>query len=201
MLQTVQHCWPAWARFVFNGYRHRAQRILRHPGELPVTTMCLEGLTQGDPLCMVLYSINLVPLAKELRASELRILSPLYSDNMAFNGLARWSAYVLKMLIERVTDQGYFFKPAKLLLISDTPGQEEETWKEFAAEGLVLKFVSGSRYLGAYLVTQEEFEVWVKPQVEAWAHGVRVLYEIYRKHPQSVYDRLRMLLQLNWQYL
>ena len=31
-------------------------------------------------------------------------------------------------------------------------------------EGLVLNFVSGSRYLGAYLGPQEELEAWVKPR-------------------------------------
>ena len=41
--------------------------------------------------------------------------------------------------------------------------------------GLVLNFVSGSRYLGAYIGPQEEIGEWVKPQVEAWSHGVRFL--------------------------
>ena len=45
-------------------------------------------------------------------------------------------------------------------------------------EGLTLNFVSGSRYLGAYLGPQKELEAWVKPQVEAWAHGVRFLAKI-----------------------
>ena len=45
-------------------------------------------------------------------------------------------------------------------------------------EGLDLNFVSGSRYLGAYLGLQDHLEAWVKPQVEAWTHGVRVLDEI-----------------------
>ena len=56
----------------------------------------------------------------------------------------------------------------------DNPGQEEAAKREFAKEGLVLNFVSGCRYLGAYLRLQKELEAWVKPQVEAWAHGVRV---------------------------
>ena len=42
----------------------------------------------------------------------------------------------------------------------------------------MLNFVSGSRYLGAYLGPQAELEEWVKPKVEAWAHKVRVLAEI-----------------------
>ena len=46
--------------------------------------------------------------------------------------------------------------------------------RDFAAEGLELNVVSGSRYLGAYLGPQEELEALLKPQVKAWDHGVRV---------------------------
>ena len=92
-------------------------------------------------------------------------------------------------------------EPAKSLFISDTPGQEETARKEFSVEGIVLNFVSGSRYLGAYIGLQQELEARVKPQVEAWTHGVIVLSEIERRHPQSAYSRLRMQLQLEWQYL
>ena len=74
--------------------------------------------------------------------------------------------------MERGPDRGYLPDPAKSLFISDTSGQEEAARRELSVEGLVLNFVSGSRYMGAYLGPQEELLVWVKPQVEAWAHGL-----------------------------
>ena len=80
--------------------------------------------------------------------------------------------------MKRRTDREYYPQPAKYLFILDTPGQEAAAKKEFAKEGMVLNFISGSRYLGAYLGPQVELEEWVKPQVEAWAHGVRVLAKI-----------------------
>ena len=80
--------------------------------------------------------------------------------------------------MKRGSDQGYFPEPAKSLFISDTQGQEAAAKRGFAKEGLDLNFVSGSRYLGAYLGPQAELEACVKPQVEAWAHGVRVLAKI-----------------------
>ena len=45
-------------------------------------------------------------------------------------------------------------------------------------EGLEINFISGTRYLGAYLDHQEELAAWVKPQVEAWDDGVIVLGKI-----------------------
>ena len=50
MLLTVQHLWPAGARFAFNCYRYWAQLLLRQPREPPVTILILEGVTQGDPI-------------------------------------------------------------------------------------------------------------------------------------------------------
>ena len=73
---------------------------------------------------------------------------------------------------------GYFSEPARFVFISDTSGQEEAARREFAAEVLVLNFVSVRRYLGDYLGPQEELEAWVKPQVEAWSHRVIVLGKI-----------------------
>ena len=66
MLWTVRHHWLAGARFAFNCYKNSAQLLLRQPGELPVTILSREGVTQGDPFSMVLYGITLVPLAEDL---------------------------------------------------------------------------------------------------------------------------------------
>ena len=66
MLWTVRHHWPAGARFAFNCYKHWAQLLLRQPGDPPVTILSRWGVTQGDPLSMVLYGITLVSLAEEL---------------------------------------------------------------------------------------------------------------------------------------
>ena len=167
VIWTVRHRWPAGAIFAFNCYKHWAQLLLRQPGELTVPILSKEGVTQGDPLSMVLYGITLAPLAEELRAADPGLLSPFYADDAAFDGSAQRSAQLLKLLMRRGPDQGYFPEPAKSLFISDTSGQEEAAKREFSTEGLTLNSVSGSLYLGAYLGTQAELEAWVKPQVEA----------------------------------
>ena len=63
-------------------------------------------------------------------------------------------------------------------------GQEKAVRQEFAMEGIDLKLLSGSRYLEAYLGPQEELEAWVKTQVTAWAHRVRVIGKISQRNPQ-----------------
>ena len=112
-----------------------------------------------------MYGITLVPLAEELRAADSGLISPFYADDAAFDGLARRSAQLLKLLMKRGSGWGYVPETAKSFFISDIPGQEGAAKREFDVEGLTLNFVSVGRYLGAYLGPQEELEVWVKPQV------------------------------------
>ena len=85
IMGTVWHHWLAGARFALNCYRHWEQLLIRQPGEPSVTILIRYRLTQGDPLLMVLYGIALVPLAKELRAADLGLLSPFFADDAAFD--------------------------------------------------------------------------------------------------------------------
>ena len=40
----------------------------------------------------------------------------------------------------------------------------------------------------------------MKPKMEAWAHGVKVLSKISKRHPPSDFSELGILLQLEWYY-
>ena len=105
---------------------------------------------------MVLYGITLFPFAEELRLADMGLLSLFYADDVAFEGLVLCSAQLLKLLMKRGPDRGYFPEPAKSFFISDTPWQEEVAKREFVMEGIDLNFVSGSRYLGAYLGPRDQ---------------------------------------------
>ena len=131
-----------------------------------------------------------------VKSGRFRAVISFYADDAAFGGLARRSALLLKLLMKRGPDQGYFPETANSLFILNTPGQEDAARRDSTVEGMVLNFVSDSRYLGAYLGPQEDLEAWVKPQVEAWAQGVIFSGKIYRRHPQSAYAGLGILLQL-----
>ena len=55
---------------------------------------------------------------------------------------------LLKLLMERGSDRGYFSEPARIFFIADSPDKEEAAKREFAAEGLYLTFIGGSTNLG-----------------------------------------------------
>jgi hypothetical protein len=86
MLWTVRHRWANGAQFSFNCYRHSAQLILRRRGEPCTVLLSKEGVTQGDPLSMVLYGITLTPLAEALRTAVPSLVQPWYADDSAMIG-------------------------------------------------------------------------------------------------------------------
>ena len=88
MMWTVRHRWPAGTRFVFNCYRHWEQLILCQTEEPPVTILTREGVTQGEPLSMVMYGITLNPLAEELRVADPGLLLPFYACDADLDGFS-----------------------------------------------------------------------------------------------------------------
>ena len=86
MLWTVRHLWASGARFAFNCYRHAAQLVVRQTDSECTILHSREGVTQGDPLSMVLYGLAMVPLSKFLRKEVPSVIQPWYADDCAMAG-------------------------------------------------------------------------------------------------------------------
>ena len=84
---------------------------------------------------MIMYGISIFHLAEEIHAADPGIIDPLYVDNVTFGGSAQRSSHLLKMLIRRGPDQGYFTKQDKSMFIMDTPGQDESDKRGFWQKG------------------------------------------------------------------
>ena len=55
---------------------------------------------------VVLYGITIVPLAGDIQAADRGLLTPFYIDDTPFNGSDWWSTQIMKLLLERGSDQG-----------------------------------------------------------------------------------------------
>ena len=74
---------------------------------------------------------------------------------------------MLKLLLEWGIARRYFHEPFEYIFIAETTAHKVEVWRKFEAEGLMLKYVLGSRYMGYYLGSREELEEWLHPQEES----------------------------------
>ena len=94
--------------FLFNCHRHWAQLLLHQTCDAPVIILSHYGVTQDDPLSIVLYGITLVTLEEELRDVDPTLLYPFYANNASYDGLARRSLAQLRLLMHQGMYQGYF---------------------------------------------------------------------------------------------
>lgn len=86
MLWTVQHLWLKGAKFAFNTYHCAAQLILQLSNGKAQVLASREGVTQGDPVSMLLYGIALVPLIQSLKIKHQRIIQAWFLDNATMVG-------------------------------------------------------------------------------------------------------------------
>ena len=115
MLWTVRHLWPTGSRFAFNCYRHSGQLILRR-GRADGSCYVLhssEGVTQGDPLGMVLYGLAVTPLTKHLRTTVPDLLIPAYADDLAMAGPAQAIGTAMTELQSVGPLRGYYPEPVR----------------------------------------------------------------------------------------
>jgi hypothetical protein len=198
MFWTVGHLWPAGARFSFNCYRHQAKLVMRREGRPAHIILSKEGVTQGDPLSMILYGTALVPLAKRLVDETPEVIQPWYADDAAMAGRASKVRDAMRLLQQWGPDRGYFPEPAKSIVVCERESREraQETLQEF-------KFVykDGHRYLGGFLGSPTARREWLEPQIALWKHGIGELTKVARRFPQTAFAGLARSFQSEWTYL
>eukprot|EP00957_Ditylum_brightwellii_P000354 27313-Ditylum_brightwellii.AAC.1 len=64
MLWHVHHYWPSGCRYAFNIYQHWKVSVLRGATEVVHSK---EGVTQGDPMAIFLYSLGILPIIIQLK--------------------------------------------------------------------------------------------------------------------------------------
>ena len=122
-LVNVQLICPAFANVLINTYR--ADPALYIDGE---TIFSSEGTTQGDPLTIATYAINILPLILCLKSESEQIW---YADDSSAIGtlsnLCRWWDRILKL----GPDFGYFVNVSKsVMIVKEDFLQEAEIMSE-----------------------------------------------------------------------
>jgi hypothetical protein len=94
--------------------------------------------------------------------------------------------------------RGYFPEPEKSIVVCPSASLEAAR-QDLAA--FDFRFSTGHRYLGGFLGDATLRQDWIRPQVEQWEEGVRVLAKIAKRFPQTAYAGLSQSLQSEWLYL
>ena len=187
-LWNARVLWPRCSRFLFNTYRGFARLVLRGSDE------CLfskEGVTQGDPLSMLIYAVALLSLVKSLKVKENR-LQTWYADDSTCIGNIKEVRSWYDQLAEQGPAYGYFPEPKKSCLIV-TPQFEDEARIVFGDLGV--QIVNGHRFLGGVIGDCIIADDFVRKKVAMWVDCVVKLSKAATKSPQAAYTALSKSLQ------
>ena len=121
---------------------------MRRLGGTAEIILLQEGVTQGDPLSMVLYEFLFIPLAKFTRLAVLQLEHVWYADNAALAGLRSETGRAAHIIMEHGLDRGYYMEPEKPVLVYSP------CTLDAALDALsVFEFscLNGLHYLGCYI--------------------------------------------------
>ena len=198
MLWTIRHEWPAGARFAFNCYKYWSPLVLRgHSGGFS----CLfskEGITQGDPLSMVLYGLALLPLIRHLHSEHPHAAQQWYADDAGVAGSFDALQQYFASLQELGPKYGYYPSASKCILIV-APEHIASASESFADSQFQIK--PGARYLGGFIGSQEAYTSWIGDKISFWTDAIGALAQAAHKYPQTTYAAMQKSLQQEWQYV
>ena len=116
-----------------------------------------EGVTQGDPLAMIVYGIGILPLIKNLKWEIPDVTQPWYADDAgALGTFSRLESHFYS-LTHQGPKQGYHLKPTKGILI--VRPEKLEAGKLFGARH-IFRVCTGAHCFGGYIGDNEYKRDW-----------------------------------------
>ena len=117
-----------------------------------------EGMTQGYPLAMFAYGIDVLPVIKWLKAEDPEITQPWYADYASALGMFVIIKLYFNSLKRFVPGCGYYPKPSKIVLIVHPDNIKPEKWFLLRYG---FKVCTGTCYLVSFIRDYETKRDWL----------------------------------------
>ena len=195
-LLNIRHICPSLSVMLINCYRRPAKLFVS--GGLVL--MSDEGVTQGDPLAMVMYGLALLPLIRELKVLDGEWVQSWYADDGQAVGtvesLRRW----WDRLVEIGPRYGYYPRASKTWLVVKE-GREAEAEEAFRSTGVKIAKESGSRDLGAAVGSLAFRRKYMGDKVNGWVDMVRVVADLAKVQPHAAHALYIHAVRHRWKFL
>ena len=107
MIWSIWHKWRSGAQFTFDFYRHWATLVVRYTGDDSGHFLhSKEGVTQGDPLTIIVYGIEVLTLIREFQGEPPRVTHLWYADDAGAEGKFHHILAHLRDMQERGSPRG-----------------------------------------------------------------------------------------------
>ena len=186
---------PSLSTLLHNTYSAAVCLFVTGEGEIPST----EGITQGDPLAMVMYALAIVPLIKQLRAHVPEACQAWFADDATAVGPLSSFFQWCRHLSSVGPNFGYFPNASKTVLIVK-PEHLAAAESIFARTNIQIT-AQGQKHLGAALGTHSFTEAYVSQKVATWIAEVTVLANVASTRPHAAYCAFTHGMIGRWMYV
>ena len=177
-LHNMQSLCPPLANILINTYR---KDILYYIDGHHLLSS--EGTTQGDPLAMAMYSINVTPLIASLQDPS--VAQVWFADDVTAGGTLQGLYTWWTKLQDLGSMYGYYPNAAKTWLIVKQ-AYLSSARQQIADTGVNIT-VKGKHHLGTVLGSRCFTKAYVSEKVESWSYCVGLLSDIAKIHPHAAY--------------
>ena len=182
---------PIIVPFLINAYRSPSKLFL---GGAYILSQ--EGITQGDPLGMVMFAIATIPLIRQIQGG---VQQAWYADDATAGGTLTSLRGWWDRLQALGPQFGYQPNPSKTWLVVK-PDNAQTAEECFQHTGIKVT-TQGARILGAALGVRPFVEKFVRDRVACWVTEVKNLSVIAKTHPQAAYAVFTHGLSSKWSFL
>ena len=200
MIWVVRHEWAMGFHFVFNCYRHWARLVVHSSSGTLFVLYSMEGVTQGDPLAMILYGLTVVPLIRDLKKQFPELTHIWFADD----GNAIGNFHLLDEFFNYVHKHGKPFgfqlDPRKCVLVTH-PDNLARAQTLFGGLLNPDNIVTGHRFLGGFLGQTTDKDAWLAAKTDQWTHQIHCLSAACERFPQSAFCGMQKSLQMQWQFV
>ena len=144
-----------------------------------------EGVTQGDPLSMAMYGIDILPLIKRLNVTKTS--EKWYADDGNSAGELTKLREVFRVLQEDGSNYGYFINGPKCQLITKK-NMMEEAKRVFHNTGVQIG--PSARVLGSVIGDASAMNMYCEEKVQKYSQMTAKLREFARSNPHPLFSSL-----------
>lgn len=182
MLWASQHRWPIGSRFSFNCYWLSAILVVWKSDGTYEFILSEEGVTQGNPLAMILYGLALIPLVEQLQKAFPDVILPFYADDAGMSGQVSCIAAAMKLLDVLGPAQGYYPEASKIIFVAKP---EDMAWSKEVLLEFNYKYTDRNQYIDEFIGSTEKIDEWLTPQIKNGLQGTKSLVEQQRNIPKQ----------------
>ena len=191
-LHNIRRLCPSLAATIVNTYRCPARLLV--DGD---SVYSREGTTQGDPLAMPMYALDMMLLLQA--AAEAGAKQAWYADDSSGAGTVSSVREWWDTLESRGPVYGYYTNSAKSILLVKSD-KLQEAQEKFEGAGVEICF-TGVRYLGAATGSPSFKHEYITENVQTWVAEIKSLPAIAKTQPQAAYAVIVHAMKRKWTFL